>query len=97
MLRSFKDEASEAVFDGRRTKGARKRLPESLWRAARRRLEHLDSAEQLNDLRVPPGNQLEALKGERYGQYSIRINEQYRICFRWSEGGAEEVEIVNYH
>lgn len=97
MIWSFKDEATEAIFNGRRIKVARKRLPDNLWRAAGRRFEHLDSAAELNDLRIPPGNRLEALKGERYGQYSIRINERYRICFRWSQGGAEDVEIVDYH
>ena len=97
MIRSFKDEVTEDIFNGCTTKRARKRLPRILWRVAGRRLEHLDSAEQLSDLRIPPGNRLEVLRGERHGQYSIRINEQYRICFRWSEGGADEVEIVDYH
>lgn len=96
MIRSFKDEATEAIFNGCRTE-TWKRLPDNLWRVTGRRLEHLGSAQQLDDLRIPPGNRLEALKGERSGQYSIRINEQYRICFRWSEGGADAVEIADYH
>ena len=64
---------------------------------ARRKLRQLDIAAQLSDLRVPPGNRLEALKGDRAGQYSIRINDQWRVCFRWTEAGAEDVEIVDYH
>lgn len=64
---------------------------------ARRKLRQLDIANRLNDLRVPPGNRLEALKGNRAGQYSIRINDQWRVCFRWTEAGAENVEIVDYH
>ncbi len=64
---------------------------------ARRKLRQLEIAGRLDDLRIPPGNRLEALKGERSGQYSIRINDQWRVCFRWEEGGAEDVEIVDYH
>jgi len=64
---------------------------------ARRRLRQLEIANQLNDLRVPPGNRLEALKGTRSGQYSIRINDQWRVCFHWNDGGADNVEIVDYH
>ena len=64
---------------------------------ARRKLRQLDIAARLNDLRVPPGNRLEALRGDRVGQYSIRINDQWRVCFRWTEAGAEDVEIVDYH
>jgi proteic killer suppression protein len=70
---------------------------ESLSRVARRKLRQLEVAGRLDDLRVPPGNRLEALKGDRQGQYSIRINDQWRICFRWSGNGAEDVEIVDYH
>ncbi|RMI20442.1 MAG: plasmid maintenance system killer protein, partial [Calditrichaeota bacterium] len=68
-----------------------------LWKVAVRKLDLLDAAETLDDLRVPPGNRLEALKGDRAGQYSIRINQQYRICFVWRENSAEDVEIVDYH
>ena len=97
MIRSFRDTAVEDVFNGRPSKVARQRLPRELWRGARRRLDAIDQAETLDDLRVPPGNRLEALKGDRKGQHSIRINDQYRICFRWTESGPAEVEIVDYH
>lgn len=97
MIVSFKDEGTEAVFDGRDTKKARKACPQNLWRAARRKLDQINQATELDDLRVPPGNRLEELKGDRKGQHSIRINEQYRVCFTWTERGAEEVEIVDYH
>ena len=85
MIQSFKHEAAEAVFNGKSTKAARKICPERLWKIAARKLEQLDSAAVLEDLRVPPGNRLEMLAGDRQGQYSIRINDQYRICFRWTE------------
>ena len=97
MIRSFKDEATENIFNGRGTRAARRACPSSLWRVADRKLDQLDSAEQLADLRIPPGNRLEALAGDRKGQYSIRINEQFRICFVWAEDGPGDVEIVDYH
>ena len=97
MIRSFRDSGTEDVFYGRDTKDARKTLPQQLWRVASRKLDQLDSAGELGDLRVAPANRLEALKGDRRGQHSIRINDQYRICFAWSESGPEEVEIVDYH
>jgi len=97
MIRSFKNAATEDVFNGVNSKAARKACPPHLWEIAVRKLDLLDAAETLEDLRVPPGNRLEALKGDRAGQYSIRINEQYRICFVWRDGGTEEVEIVDYH
>ncbi|MBC8423883.1 type II toxin-antitoxin system RelE/ParE family toxin [bacterium] len=97
MIKSFKDEGTEAVFNGRVTKKARKVCPTQFWRVAFRELDHLDSAEQAEDLKVPPGNRLEKLSGDRRGQHSIRINEQYRICFIWSEDGPCDVEIVDYH
>ena len=97
MIRSFLDQASEDLFYGRSTKAARKALPQSLWDKAAKKLDALDSAGQLGDLRVPPGNRLEALQGDRKGQHSIRINEQYRICFVWTEAGPENVHVVDYH
>lgn len=97
MIRSFLDSGTEDVFYGRDTKSARKTLPQQLWTVASRKLDQLDSAEELDDLRIPPGNRLEALKGRRKGQHSIRINDQYRICFEWSRSGPEKVEIVDYH
>lgn len=97
MIRSFHDTGTEDLFYGRDTKAARKTLLQQLRTVASRKLDQLDSADELNDLRIPPGNRLEALTGERQGQHSIRINDQYRICFVWSESGPEDVEIVDYH
>jgi proteic killer suppression protein len=93
MIRSFKDKAAETVFDGKCPKG----FPADLFRTARRKLEAVHAAIDLDDLRSPPGNRLEALSGDRSGQHSIRINDQLRVCFVWSEGGADDVEIVDYH
>ena len=84
-------------FDGRDTKQARKSCPSDLVRVARRKLDQLSQAAVLGDLRAPPSNRLEKLKGERAGQYSIRINDQWRVCFRWADSGAEDVQIVDYH
>jgi toxin HigB-1 len=92
MIRSFKDAATERLFADEDVPRFR-----AIERQARRKLLLLDSVGSLNDLRSPPGNRLEALKGDRRGQHSIRINNQWRICFRWSETGAEDVEIVDYH
>ena len=97
MIRSFKDRGTEDVFNGRQSKAARRACPAQLWRIAWRKLEQLDSVAALEELRVPPGNRLEILKGDRAGQWSIRINERYRICFAWTESGPENVEIVDYH
>lgn len=97
MIRSFRGGGTQDIFNGRATRAARQALPQSLWRVASRKLEALDSAEELQDLRVPPGNRLEPLKGGRQGQPSIRINDQFRICFRWTEGGPEDVEVVDHH
>ncbi len=97
MIVSFSGNATEDLFYGRSTKAARRALPHKLWKIAGKRLDQLDSAEQLEDLKVPPGNRLEALKGDRKGQFSVRINDQYRICFRWTEQGPVELEVVDYH
>ncbi|MEE4195131.1 MAG: type II toxin-antitoxin system RelE/ParE family toxin [Anaerolineae bacterium] len=97
MIQNFKHQGVEDIFNNENTKEARKFLPSRLWRIAQRKLDQLDSASTLNDLRMPPGNRLETLKGSRSGQYSIRINEQYRICFYWLEHGPTDVEIVDYH
>lgn len=97
MIVSFKDDGAEDVFNGKNTKTARRCCPESLWKIAARKLDQLDSAIALDELHIPPGNRLEALVGNRRGQYSIRINDQYRICFTWSTSGPEQVEIVDYH
>lgn len=97
MIQSFKDAGAEDIFNGENTKDARKTCPMSLWKIASRKLDQLDSVALLNELNVPYGNQLEDLKGDRKGQYSIRINQQYRICFKWTALGPDEVEIVDYH
>ena len=97
MIRSFKTQGTEDIFCGVNSKLARRICPRTLWRIAARKLDQLDSVELLDELRVPPGNHLEALKRDREGQCSIRINDQYRICFVWQENGPGEVEIVDYH
>jgi len=97
VIRGFKDRGTEDVFNGKNTPAARRTCPRSIWSTAFRKLDQIDSAAELGDLSVPPGNRLEALKGDRKGQHSVRINEQFRICFRWTEAGADEVEIVDYH
>jgi toxin HigB-1 len=97
VIRSFRDKATRDLFYGVGSKAARQRLPSDLWRVGRRKLDAVDQAEALDDLRVPPGNRLELLRGDRVGQHSIRINDQYRICFVWSDGAAEDVEVVDYH
>ncbi|MFC1660791.1 type II toxin-antitoxin system RelE/ParE family toxin [Gemmatimonadota bacterium] len=97
MILTFRDRGSEDVFNGVDSKAARKVCPPDLQRRARSRLFLLDDADTIEDLRIPPGNQLEALKGDREGQFSIRINQRYRICFRWTEGGVRDAEIVDYH
>jgi proteic killer suppression protein len=97
VIRSFADEGTEDVFNGRNTKAARRSCPLELWRVAGRKLEQLDSVEHVEELRIPPGNRLEALVGDRKGQFSIRINERFRICFRRTVEGPAAVEIVDYH
>jgi len=97
MIKSFASAGSEDIFNGRNTKDARKTCPRDLWPVAARKLEQLDSVTLRDELRVPPGNRLEALSRDRKGQFSIRINEQYRVCFVWTEDGPDAVEIVNYH
>ena len=97
MIDSFANAGTEDVYNGRNSAAARSLLPRDLWRVAFRKLDQLDSAHVLDDLRVPPGNRLEALKADRAGFYSIRFNDQYRICFSWTGSGAGEVEIVDYH
>ena len=92
MIRSFRDSRTEALFNDRNVS-----LFRAIERAARRKLLYLHQAKRLEDLRVPPGNRLEILKGDRRGQHSIRINDQWRICFRWSDGDVFDVEIVDYH
>ena len=97
MIQSFKNKATEDIFNGVNSKAARKVCPPNIWSIAARKLEQIDSALALVDLKIPPGNRLESLKGDRAGQYSIRINAQYRICFVWTEAGPKDVEVVDYH
>ena len=97
VITGFADKGTEDVFNGDNSSAARRSCPRVLLNVASRKLDLLDSAVALSDLSVPPGNRLEALRGDREGQHSIRINERYRICFAWLETGANEVEIVDYH
>jgi proteic killer suppression protein len=97
MIQSFKDEGTQDIFNGLKTKAARNTCPEYLWKVTARKLDLLDSAEILSDLRVSPGNRLERLSGDRLGQHSIRINDRYRICFIWTTNGPDQVTIVDYH
>jgi proteic killer suppression protein len=93
MIKSFKDKETQKVFK----QNYSKKLPESIQQRALRKLRMIDAARKINDLRMPPGNRLEALKGNRSNLYSIRINQQWRICFTWNQGDAFNVEIVDYH
>lgn len=97
MIVSFADQGTEDLFNGMNSKDARRSCPKAAWPVAFRKLDQLDSAIDLIDLRVPPGNRLEPLKGARKGQHSIRINDQNRICFRWTDSGPADVEIADYH
>ncbi len=93
MIVSFKDKEAERIWYGERSR----RLPQEIQEVARRKLRMLNAARTVIDLRIPPANRLEALKGNRSGQYSIRINDQWRVCFRFADGQASDVEIVDYH
>ena len=93
MIESFASEETEKIFRGQ----VSKKFPKDIQRTARRKLIYLDDAEDLQDLLAPTGNRLEKLKGDRTGQYSLRINDQWRICFKWSGNKAKDVEIVDYH
>jgi proteic killer suppression protein len=93
VIRSFKDRNTEKLFRRERSRA----VPAALRRVALRKLVQLDAADTLDDLKVPPGNRLERLRGDRKGQWSIRVNERWRVCFEWRQGDAQEVEIVDYH
>lgn len=93
MIKSFKDKETEKVFNREHSR----KLPGDIQRIALRKLRYLHAAQDLRDLRVPPSNRLEKLHGDRQGQHSIRINDQYRVCFQWKDQDAYEVEIVDYH
>ena len=93
MIRSFKDAEAEKIFNRQRSL----KLDQAMQLVAYRKLRMLHNSKTTNDLRIPPANRLEKLKGDREGQYSIRINDRYRICFEWKDGDAYQVEIVDYH
>jgi proteic killer suppression protein len=93
MIQSFRSKETEQLFKGQRVRG----FGPDLIKQARDKCDLLDNTRELNDLVIPPGNKREALRGDRAGQYSIRVNEQYRICFRWENGSAANVELVDYH
>jgi proteic killer suppression protein len=96
VIQSFADETATDLFRDRNTRSAR-RIPRQIWRVAQRKLKALDVAARLEDLTIPAGNRLEALKGNQTGRHSIRINDQYRVTFRWEQGHAHEVRIEDYH
>jgi proteic killer suppression protein len=97
VILSFRTKGTDDIFNGINSKDARKICPQTLWKIAARKLDQLDSVVQLNELRIPPNNKLESLTRDRKGQHSIRINDQYRICFIWTESGPDKVEITDYH
>ena len=97
MIRSFRDTGTEDIFNGVNSKNVRKVCPRVVWNIAVRKLDQLDSVSTLDDLKIPPGNRLEPLKNDRKGQYSIRINDQYRLCFVWKDNSSENVEITDCH
>lgn len=97
VIVSFHDRETREIYDGVSTKRSRKRLPQASWRVAQRKLDQLHAATRLQDLRAPPANRLEALVHDREGRYAIRINDQYRVCFVWSDAGPSDVEFTDYH
>lgn len=97
VIRSFANGATEDLFNGISTRRARQACPPALWPVVRRKLTQLNRVRDLGELSVPPGNRLERLRGDRAGQHSIRINDQYRVCFRWEDGYADQVEVTDYH
>lgn len=97
MIRTFRDAAAEDLFNGIDSRRARQACPGVLWSVVARKLTQLNRVRELGELAIPPGNRLEALRGARRGQHSIRINDQYRVCFRWEDGYADDVEVTDYH
>jgi proteic killer suppression protein len=97
MIKTFINIVTEDIYNGKATKVAMRACPKKIWKIATRKLDQLDSILSLDELRVPPGNRLEALSGQRKGQFSIRINDRFRKCFKWSETGPVDVEITDYH
>ena len=97
MIRSFADAATEDLFNGVDSRRARAACPAELWPVVRRKLTQLNRVRDLRELAVPPGNRLERLHGDREGQHSIRVNQQYRVCSYWEDGYADQVEVADYH
>jgi proteic killer suppression protein len=97
MIQSFYDQGTEDIYNRRDTKAARKTCPKQIWRVAQRKLDQLNAAVTLSSLGLPPSNRLEPLSKDRRGQHSIRINDQYRVCFVWTDEGPEKVEVTDYH
>ena len=97
VIRSFADGATEDLFNGVDSRRARQACPARIWPTVRRKLTQINRVRELRELNVPPGNRLERLRGDRAGQHSIRINDQYRVCFRWEDGNADNVEVTDYH
>ena len=97
VIRSFANDATEDLFNGIDSRRARAACPSALWRIARRKLTQINRVRELRELAIPPGNRLERLHGARRGQHSIRINQQYRVCFQWEDGYADQVEVTDYH
>jgi proteic killer suppression protein len=96
VIKTFKDQKTEDLFNGTNSKEARK-IPRSIWNSVFRKLDQINAAVILTDLKAPPGNRLESLSGDLKGYHSIRINDQYRVVFKWSDDGADEVEVTDYH
>lgn len=97
MIKSFRDSGTEDIFDRKNTREARQTCPAQIWRVAQRKLDQLNGVVSLDSLKIPPVNFLEPLKDDRKGHHSIRINDQFRVCFVWTDDGAENVEIADYH
>ena len=97
MIKSFKNSGTKDVFDGTLSKSARKCCPQSIWSVAQRKLDQINRVQEITELLIPPGHRLEQLKDDRENQFSIRINQQYRVCFIWEGGQAYEIEITDYH
>ena len=97
MIRSFKNNGTKDIYNGIASKAARKCCPQLIWSVSQRKLDQINRVQDIIELLIPPGNRLEQLKGDRDNQFSIRINQQYRVCFIWEEGQAYEVEITDYH
>jgi len=97
LIKSFRGKGTEDIFDRKNTKEARQTCPQQIWPVAQRKLDQLNAVVSLDSLKIPPGNFLESLKDDRKGQHSIRINDQFRVCFVWTDDGVANVEITDYH